>query len=334
MDIVSEVIETELKLRFRRSDLETLRQKSCISNALNVATSQQLQSIYFDSEDRLLLRHGVVLRVRRDGDRFVQTVKATGRDGDWLNRSEWEHETASNKLDLAALMESPLGSLLADAAQESLKPIFETRVKRIKCLLDLPGTSIEVAIDQGEIVAGDKRMPIAEIELELKRGYLAEVFKLAREIGAAVPLEIEAKSKSERGYDLVDHAATHSEKIRNPVLSPDTSAGTAFTTISRACLRHLLINEAGILVRDAEALHQVRVALRRLRAAMSLFRGVVADERLNAIKAEVKWMGQEIGPARDLDVFISEALRPLRRQYPKDTTLADIGRYFAHMRLN
>jgi triphosphatase len=327
-------IETELKLKVRRSDIELLRRDSRFGDALKAATPAQVKSVYFDSRDRFLRRHGVVLRVRRRGDHYVQTVKATGPDGDWLNRPEWEQETASEQIDFVALMETPLGSALSEEVRASLEPVFETRIARTSYLWDVPAAGIEVSVDEGEIVGGGKSVPLSEIELELKQGQVAEVFKLAHDIGAVVPVEIEVKSKSERGYDLVDHVATHSEKVRNPALTIDTPAGNAFTAIGRACLRHLLVNEDGILVRDAEALHQVRVAIRRLRAAMSLFRDVVADDRLAHIKTELKWMAQEIGPARDLDVFISEALAPLRRQHPKEEALADIGRLFARLRLD
>jgi inorganic triphosphatase YgiF len=326
-------IETELKLKVRRHDLDVLRQGSRLSDALNNATSHQVRSIYFDSDDRFLHRHGVVLRVRRRGDHYVQTVKSTGPEGDWLNRSEWEQKIASSRLDFVALMETPLGSALSDAVRASLKPIFETRIERTSCLWDTPTAAIELSLDKGEIIGSDKTLPVTEIELELKRGHVAEVFKLARDIGAVVPVEIEVKSKSERGYELVDHAAACSERFHNPRLAADTPAGAAFTAIGRACMRHLLVNEAGTLTRDAEALHQVRVALRRLRAAISLFRDVVADDRLEAVKTELKWMAQEIGPARDLDVFIAEALTPLRRLHPKEAALADIGKLLGRMRL-
>ncbi|MGZ5842085.1 MAG: CHAD domain-containing protein, partial [Xanthobacteraceae bacterium] len=85
--------------------------------------------------------------------------------------------------------------------------------------------------------------------------------------------------------------------------------------------------------RDAEALHQMRIALRRFRAAISLFSSVVSDPRVEAIKAELRWLGRELGPARDLDSFLIEALRPLRKQQANEPGLISISRMFARERL-
>ena len=127
------------------------------------------------------------------------------------------------------------------------------------------------------------------------------MFKLARTIGNIVPAQLDVKSKPERGFDLVEKASAAAEKAYEPELSAGTSAGRAFTLIARACLRQLLANESAAKKRNAEALHQMRIALRRLRAAISLFSTVVSDARVEAIKAELKWLGRELSPARDLD---------------------------------
>ena len=100
-----------------------------------------------------------------------------------------------------------------------------------------------------------------------------------------------------------------------------------------ACLRQLVANEPATQRRDSEALHQMRIALRRLRAASSLFSDVVSDDRVAIIKAELKWLGSEFGPARDLDSFILEVLKPLRKQQADEPGLISIGKMFARERL-
>ena len=80
----------------------------------------------------------------------------------------------------------------------SLKPVFKTRIERETYQIG----GIEVCLDKGEIIAGRRCSPIAEIELELKSGDRRELFALARQISGIVPAEISVKSKSERGYDL------------------------------------------------------------------------------------------------------------------------------------
>jgi len=85
--------------------------------------------------------------------------------------------------------------------------------------------------------------------------------------------------------------------------------------------------------RDAEALHQMRVALRRLRAAISLFSDVISDDRIEAIKTELRWLAREFGPARDLDTLVIEVLKPLRKQHAKELGLASISKMFGRQRL-
>jgi triphosphatase len=115
--------------------------------------------------------------------------------------------------------------------------------------------------------------------------------------------------------------------------SPGMDAGAAFTLIGAACLRQLSANEAATIQRDPEALHQMRIALRRLRAAISLFSQVVNDDRVEAIKTELKWLGQELAPARDLDSLLIEVIKPLRKQHATAPGFVSVARIFARERL-
>jgi CHAD domain-containing protein len=85
--------------------------------------------------------------------------------------------------------------------------------------------------------------------------------------------------------------------------------------------------------RDGNALHQMRVALRRLRAAISLFSSVVGDGRADAIKSELRWLAQELGSARELDTLLVEVIRPLRKRHPSESGLVSISNMFARKRL-
>ena len=120
---------------------------------------------------------------------------------------------------------------------------------------------------------------------------------------------------------------------RDPNLKAGMSTGRAFTLIARTCLRQVVANVPATIERNAEALHQLRVALRRLRAAISLFSEVVTDDRVNTIKSELRWLARECGPARDLDTLIFEVLNPLRKQNANEPGLVSISRMFARKRL-
>jgi inorganic triphosphatase YgiF len=190
-----------------------------------------------------------------------------------------------------------------------------------------------MAVDEGQIVATDSSCPVSEIELELKHGNPAELFKIARAISDIVPAQLDVKSKSERGYDLIEKTPVAAEKACNPELSAGMSTGRAFTMIGRACLRQLVANEPATIRRDAEALHQMRVALRRLRATISLFSDVVSGDRIDTIKTELRWLAREFGPARDLDTLLIEVLKPLRKQHANEPGLVSISKMFARERL-
>ena len=111
------------------------------------------------------------------------------------------------------------------------------------------------------------------------------------------------------------------------------STGRDITLIGRACLRHLIANVPATKNRNSEALHQMRVALRRLRAAISSFSDVVSDDHINTIKTELRWLAQEFGPARDLDTLLLEVIKPLRKQHANEPGLLSIRRMFARERL-
>jgi triphosphatase len=175
--------------------------------------------------------------------------------------------------------------------------------------------------------------PVSEIELELKQGTVANLFEIARAINDIVPVQLDVKSKSERGYDLIDKRLVAVEKASNPIVSEGMCTGRAFTMIGRACLRHLVANTAATIDRDVEALHQMRVALRRLRASISLFSDFLDDDKIVTIRTELKWLANEFGPARTLDTHIFEVLKPLRKQHPKEPGLVSIGKMFGRQRL-
>ena len=206
--------------------------------------------------------------------------------------------------------------------------MFETQIRRHVFRILRDGSEIEVAIDQGEIATKTGMQAISELELELKRGKTKELFRLARVLGRTVPLRIEVKSKAERGYALLKGGGLQVEKAAEIDIPPNMSAEEAFRAIARSCVRQLVANEPILLAGRAEGLHQLRIGLRRLRASIAIFADVVGDEHEKTIKAELKWITRELGPARDLDVFAADVLDPLRASHPSDAGLTMTQRNF------
>ena len=275
--------EVELKLELDPADVERFRALPLLAAA--AGRSLQQVSTYYDTPEGHLRKAGYSLRLRRKGRRCIQTVKQKGPDsGGFSARDEWEQRIAGPKLDFAALEGTPVGKLLSKRKlRERLEIISETRVKRTTWLVRRPRSTIEMILDEGEVAGGGEREAICEIELELKSGERRRLFDLAKEIGRTTPVRMGAMSKSERGFVLADGGGRRVRKAEPVVLAAEMDVADAFAAIVQSCLRHFRLNEALVVHgRKAAALHQLRVAMRRLRSAFSLFKPALAQRRFRA----------------------------------------------------
>lgn len=320
--------EIELKLACDGSDLERLRALPRLQAATN--HKDRLSSTYFDTEDQLLRRSGYVMRVRRTSEGHEQTVKAEG-DG-LFERPEWSQAVAGPEPDRAALDATPLGKLLDKGA---LTPLFTVEVEREAFQVRQADSLIEVALDQGRIKRprARKSVAISEVELELKEGRAEDVFALAREIAATIPVRLGVRTKAERGYGLAEGETLAMRKAEKVPLDEAMSTAEAFRAIAHACLRHMRLNEEVLLDRrDAEAVHQMRVAIRRLRSAFSLFGDVVADETGERLRADLKRLSEPLGRARNLDVFLEKTLPAERALHPDASGLLNLEKHLEAQR--
>lgn len=117
------------------------------------------------------------------------------------------------------------------------------------------------------------------------------------------------------------------QKARAPRLTASTSADTALATIILLGVEHMRGNEACVLGRThVEGVHQLRVAVRRLRSCLSLFRDFIPPPQRDHLNGELKWLIGQLGPARDWDVFVDEILTPVRKQIPGEARLDELAR--------
>ena len=293
--------EIELKLEIDADAVDRLDTAEILRNITPTIVHQV--SAYFDTPDQALRTAGLSLRVRTTDGRHVQTTKATrGATAGLFARQEWEHDIAGPDPELDA--GSPIHTLAAPGTLERIKPAFTVAITRRQWVIVHDGATVELVADTGFVTAGDRETPVSELELELKGGSPTAIFALARALGGKIPLRLGVLSKAERGYRLIGPATLDAVKAEKLHLAADTSTAEAFAQIVGTCLRHFRLNET-ILRRspDPEALHQTRVALRRLRSALSIFKPVVADDRFAYLASELKWLAGSLGPARDLDVL-------------------------------
>ena len=171
--------------------------------------------------------------------------------------------------------------------------------------IDQDGARIELVIDQGEIIAGCRTMPICEVELELKAGSPAPVFALARALDAVAPLQLSALSKAQLGYQMLDGSADEPARWMLLSLAGEMATFEGFEAIARACIHQFRLNQSTLgRTHSPVALHQARVALRRLRSALSIFETIVSDERFGYLQIGLRWIARELDRARNLDVLL------------------------------
>lgn len=325
--------EIELKLLADAAAIRRLRRLPWLKTLQRgKATTRALRSVYFDTPDRRLSDARIALRVRSIGHQRIQTVKTAGTSlgGGASDRGEWESEITGDTPDQAALLATDLADLFTDDVVAALQPAMATEVKRTAMTIDLDGAEIEIAFDQGEIVAGTAREPISEVELELKSGSRQILYELALRLHAAAPMRIGHVNKAERGFRLLRDEPLRPSKWTGSTVSHGLSAAAAFQSIARGCIDHLAINEDCLLsTGNAEAVHQIRVALRRLRSAMSLFGALIAGPETDALKDDLRWLLKQLGPARDTDVFLSEIIEPVVAVFSGEPALTALHHAFA-----
>jgi inorganic triphosphatase YgiF len=305
--------EIEIKLELSPATLPRLKKIPLLRVPKGATRRSAEVSVYFDTDKHKLRKNGLMLRVRRIGNRYIQTIKATGRSG-LFERDEWESDLASAQPDLDLARGTALEPLIGRKFRRQLHSVFETRVARTVYPLSSSTGEIEFTVDRGTIAAGDRSAPLCEIELELKRGSQAELFNVARELMQAVPARLEFRSKSQRGYELLDdkgHASVTAERVD---LVAGTSTRDGFKAIGRACLRQIVGNGPALLKGDPEGVHQMRVGLRRLRAALSLFADMLPDPQTTAIKTGLQWLQGELGPAREFEVLMKRVVAPVKKR--------------------
>lgn len=327
-------VETELKLHIAPEHLSKLKRHPLLKRLSPArATTRKLYSVYFDTPFLDLRQRGMALRLRRAGKQWLQTLKGGGGVQAGLHqRDEWETPVSGEMLDFAAL-EACGATRLPAALRKKLQPIFVTDFTRTSRMVIIGDATIELAMDSGEIRSGEAASPISELELELKSGEARHLFELALALLDIVPLELEHASKAEYGYIL--RAAPRMEvcKARAPGLKKSQGVPAALQAMIGSCLQHLQANVPGAIHKlDEEYLHQVRVALRRLRVALGMAESFRPAAELAALHEQVAALCVELGRSREWDVFVTQTLAPVCAHLPEHTGLGDALRASENLR--
>lgn len=329
-------MEIELKFQLPES------KKKSVLQALSKQKAQkiQLQAKYYDTAERLLAKNYVAIRLRQEGEHWVQTFKAASKnhlqrieEDIYLGKCAQEPELDLSLYKHNQTVQTVLREVLGEAPAE-LQLQFQTNVQRTFHIFEFEGSHIEVCLDDGEIRTPTDHAQICEVEFELKQGSAQELIQFAKTWVDQYQLWLDVRSKAERGNLLaqgkVVSAATKAKSLN---LDKDVSAEQAIKQIIENTLNHILPNAAAIAdgVAEADHIHQARVGLRRLRSALKHFSNWSAqiDPMWESQLAEIF---RALGQSRDNEA-IQDSVVPLVKQvcdfdfpFPEnvDTNIAEL----------
>ncbi|MXN64957.1 CHAD domain-containing protein [Stappia sp. GBMRC 2046] len=325
---MTETFETELKLELDQTSLKHARSAElpCRYSAGRPVT-RNLRSIYFDTPDCRLRKAKWSLRVRKTGRDWVQTVKSgTGLSGGLSRPREYEVRISGPVPELDRIEDEALKSaLLRLIGTDKPVPQFETVVRRTtKQIKDAGGTEIELALDDGQIVSGERQCPITEAELELKSGSVDVLYDVAKALVNGSPVRFSQSSKAARGYAFAageESGPPMPKTAGNIEISDGDTAELALRAILRSCFDQISHNRIVVLeTEDPEGPHQLRIGLRRLRSAFNVFRKIIDPAASRNLDQRARSIAAEVGNLRDLDVLIDEIIAPLEPEMPKSVT--------------
>ncbi len=298
--VTGAVEEVEIKLELSAAAFDALAIGDLFAGKPTIIRQH---ATYFDTPDHGLANAGFSLRIRKSDGKRLQTIKRdAGSAAGLFVRQEWEREVRGDRpvLDEA----TPIAALVAHAnANAGIMPLFSIDNERRLWTID----GVEIALDRARIVAGERETSFYELEIEQKDGDFAQLFALAHRLVTTADVRLSVLSKAQRGYRLLG-AAPVAARAAPIMLAAPITAQAAFAVIARACMVQFRLNEALLLATaDPVALHQARVALRRLRSALSFNKAMLADSRFPGLCADLRWLAARLGKARDLDVLIARA---------------------------
>jgi len=319
--------ELELKFVLRPRHLKRVADMSWLKRfQVTTLSKHKLYTIYFDTPDLALKANDCSLRIRRDGKKWLQTIKSGSQIRAGVHQhDEWEIPLIDAHPDLSNIPDPKIRKLFRSPdLQTMLQPVFVTRFTRLIQLLKLTrGSLVELCLDHGKIIAGDQTESINEIEIELKSGNPLELLNFGKVFIEKAPcaLRMETLNKAERGYRLYSSYIPIPYKASNISFKSDIPLHPALKMIVQNCLKQLNANEKGFLsVRDdIEYLHQMRVALRRLRAAFHIYQQISPDTEWLQLSKTLKWLTKQLNPARDWDILVTETLPQAGAGLPHST---------------
>ncbi|OIR12552.1 inorganic triphosphatase [mine drainage metagenome] len=314
------ISKVELKLAVACQDAASLLEQSIVMAAsFNKPITYKLVTTYYDTPDLKLFDAGISLCIRHVAGRWIQSIKTIGHSFSGLYEyMESESEISVGSPYLTKISAPKLIKFLSNQNLiHALIPIFQTKVMHSEWTLGFNGgDKVELALDVGQLIVGKSHEPISEIKLALKKGSKGRLFDLAMKLKSQTSITLGNNSKMQYGYAYYREIPLIVYYAKPPKLRRNNDANSAFKKIAWECVNQLLSNQDMVLYgTDIEGLHQMRVALRRLRSAFTLFSKLIGRKNSVELLSELGLFADSLGKARDLDVFIAETLPAVMRQF-------------------
>ncbi|TGQ32425.1 CHAD domain-containing protein [Mesorhizobium sp. M00.F.Ca.ET.216.01.1.1] len=326
---------SEIELKFlldEPTSRELWAQVTASKLAKGHPTTKTLRSIYLDTPEHALKKAGIALRLRRDGRRWVQTVKTNAELHGGLSQvGEVENPAPGGRPCPEAIPEAAIREEVLHLLNGTpLQPVCETVIKRSAGeLLLADGTRAELAVDTGEIRAGERSAEFCEVEIEPVEGNPGGLFDITHALFPKGGLRFSRLSKAARGYLLAEEGRIDfplcPQNAKGVAIDPAQTAELAARDILRECLDQIAANILAVRkVDDAEGPHQLRIGLRRLRSAFSVF-SLLQSPEMERLNGEARWLGQEVGHLRDLDVVANDIVGRDAKSHPDEPGLAALS---------
>lgn len=312
-----------LKLTINERDIPRLLRHRFFREA-PTPKRETLVSIYYDTRSLRLQTHGVSLRLRKQHSGWLQTVKYHDTTNDFDAPPGTWNANYFNRFDFSSIDDSALRDWLSrDKILNQIAPIFESNLRRtgwqIKPATDV---ALQVTLDRGSLVSSGRRAPFADLVIQLIEGSVGDLYSLAMQFADRVALAPMLHSKTERGCRLFLNTTTTPARADDFSVSAETMPLIAFRQIALNCLQHMQRNQAGAATtNDPEYIHQMRVATRRLRASVQLFKPLLPPSFADDIVAPLRELMHALGRVRDLDIVMTEIIGPVIADMPNDPAL-------------
>ena len=311
-----------LRLRADASAIDRLLRMPPLAFLQASAPVSHVGIVGFDTPRGVLRKAGFSLIVERRDGQCSQVLYGRGR--------AWNEAPNVIRRDQAAGLEPLNGALRrvphvpAKASNKALSPLFTlVLAERTMVLAAGEGGEVRVTIASGSLEAGKHATRISELALDpAPETPESELWQLALALHRLEPLVVAPRT-------IVDDAGARAHgkppawsKAGSVAIDPEATLDDGIAAILGQCFGHWMGNQAAAHDgRDIEGVHQMRVAMRRLRAAFVFLAPWLEGEQAGWLDREVKWMARKLGAVRDLDVLLADTLAPVASARGEDRDL-------------